>query len=260
MTGPAFPTVWITGASSGIGQTLARLLADEGSQVCLTARPSERLEAAVAGHPHFHGQPADVSDVESLRAAYDRIMENHGLPDLVIFNAAIYQPGPTSEINPEDAAKQIATNLTGVVNGVGSILPAMLERGRGRIAIVGSVAGYRGLPNAGIYGATKAALISYAESLHGECRDRGVQIQIINPGFVETPMTAKNDFPMPFLITADQAAQTIRHGLNSKRFEIAFPAKFVWILKALAILPYGLFFPLTRRLTGTPEHHDNEQP
>ncbi len=153
------------------------------------------------------------------------------------------------ELDPDSARHMIDTNLIGVINGVAAVLPSMLARGQGAIAVVASVAGYHGLPNALVYGATKAALINFCETLHLDLAPRGIDVFLINPGFVETPLTAQNRFRMPALISADEAARHIADGFEAGRFEIHFPKRFTRWLKLLAMLPYGLSFRAIRRMT-----------
>ncbi|HNB29106.1 MAG TPA: SDR family NAD(P)-dependent oxidoreductase, partial [Alphaproteobacteria bacterium] len=159
-----------------------------------------------------------------------------------------HKPMPAGQFSAATLRALMEINLFGVAHGLEALLPRMIARGRGRVALVASLAGYSGLPSAAAYGASKAALINLAEAMRPELRANGVVLQVINPGFVRTPLTAKNDFPMPFLIDAADAAEAIRRGLMSDRFEIAFPWLFARLMKLLRALPYRLFFLLTQRL------------
>ena len=152
-----------------------------------------------------------------------------------------------AEFTAEGLRDLIEINVMGTAACLEALMPRMIARGRGRIAVVASVAGYRGLPTSAYYGATKAALINLAESLRFDLARAGVTMQLIDPGFVKTPLTDRNEFPMPFLISAELAADRIASGLRSRRFEIAFPRRFVWMLKLLRCLPYALYFPLVGR-------------
>lgn len=237
-------TVWIVGGSTGIGQALARLFASKGCRVFVTARNADRLKAFTDSHPHMVPLAGDLSDYAVMRKLHHEIIQQEGWLDLALLTAAVYRPGLVHRTTEVDLMETFAVNTLGTIHLSGVIIDAMLQQGEGQIALVGSVVGYQGLPNAGIYGPSKAALINYCESVRAELIDRPVKIQIINPGFVETPMTAINDFPMPFIVTAEDAAQRIVKGLEGDRFEIAFPWKLVWMLKCMRALPYGLFFRL----------------
>lgn len=244
----SFNVAWITGASSGMGRALALFLARQGIKVYATARNEDALKQAAAQNANLHPLPGDVTDSDSMKAALATIRQADGLPDLVVLNAATYTRTLTNTITLDAAQRHFNTNVFGVLNATTQLLPLMKENGRGRIVIVGSVAGYRGLPNSGIYGATKAALISYAESLRAELATSGITVQIVNPGFVETPMTAQNDFPMPFIISAEEAASRIWNGLQKENFEITFPKRASYGLKFLRLLPYGLYFRIAQRM------------
>ena len=243
-------SVWITGASSGIGLEAARILAERGARVFGSARSLEPMKALADEESGFTAVPLDVADSAAVSRAQAEIVEQAGKIDIAVLNAAVYSPGPTRELTAGEMQRHLDVNVMGVVNALETLLPLFERQGHGRVAIVASVAGYRGLPQAGVYGATKAALINLAESLRAELHGTGVTVQVVNPGFVDTPMTRKNEFAMPLIITPRRAAEKIVAGLESDRFEIAFPRLFVIWLKLLRLLPYGLYFPLIRRLTG----------
>jgi short-subunit dehydrogenase len=170
--------------------------------------------------------------------------------DAAILNAGTHV-GMTAEAFDVAAFRSLVdVNLMGAVNCLGALLPRMIGRKGGQIAVVSSVAGYSGLPTAAAYGATKAALINLAETLYMDLAPRGIGVWIVNPGFVKTPLTDRNEFTMPALISAEEAASQIIAGLASGRFEIHFPQRFTRWLKLLRLLPYGLYFRLVRRLTG----------
>jgi NAD(P)-dependent dehydrogenase (short-subunit alcohol dehydrogenase family) len=242
--------VWITGASMGIGEALARRLAQDGAQVIASARSADRLAAvAAASDGRIVAEPLDVTDHAAVLAAVNRIEAERGPIDVAVLNAGSHQPVTAAEFTADGLRRLMELNVFGVASCLEALMPRMIPRGRGRIAVVASVAGYRGLPTSAYYGATKAALINLAESLKFDLDRAGVTLQLIDPGFVRTPLTDKNDFPMPFLITAELAADRIAQGLKSGRFEIAFPSPFVLMLKLLRILPYALYFPLVGRGT-----------
>jgi NAD(P)-dependent dehydrogenase (short-subunit alcohol dehydrogenase family) len=252
MTAPS-PSVWVTGASQGIGRALALELAGRGARVAISARGTAALTDLARLHPSLRPEPLDVTDARAVAATVGRIEQAQGPLDLAVLNAGIYQPLPGGLADPQIFAEHMAVNYQGVVNGLCAVLPGMRKRGRGQVAVVASVAGYRGLPQAAAYGPTKAALINLAETLRLELRGSGVDLRLVNPGFVATRLTAQNAFAMPSLLTPEDAARRILAGLAGSRFEIAFPFGFVTWMRLLRLLPYRLYFPLMARLTGRPD-------
>jgi len=240
---------WIVGASSGIGAALAHELAAQGWRVVASARSRDALErvAETAGEMVW-ALPVDVTDASALGDAAERIEARWGPITHCFLNAAAYEPMPLDAFSIERFRTAVEVNLMGVVNGLAAILPRMRTRRAGQVLITASAAGYRGLPRAAPYNASKAALINMAESLRPELELEGVCVRVINPGFVETPLTAKNTFPMPAMITPQQAARAIARRLDDTGFEIAFPRAFIWVMKLLRRLPYRLYFALTRRM------------
>jgi short-subunit dehydrogenase len=194
--------------------------------------------------------PLDVSERDYVTTSVDRIVGDLGPIEHAVLAAGTHHPISAYAFLAQDLARLVAVNLLGVANALEPLMRNMIGRGRGRIAVVSSVAGYRGLPTSAYYGATKAALINLAESLKFDLDRHGVQMQVINPGFVETPLTDKNPFPMPFLISTETAAERIAEGLRRSSFEISFPRRFTWLLKAMRCLPYRLYFPLIAWATG----------
>lgn len=241
--------VWITGASSGLGEHAARILASQGCHVSITARSEDKLQAIASASDQISAHPGDVTDNEAMLALVDDIEAAHGPIDLAVFCAGAWFPGKITDLQVENFEKTVDVNLLGVVRCLDAVLKKMLPRGRGHIAWVSSVAGYGGLPNAAAYGATKAALINMAESARPELERNGLKLSLINPGFVKTPMTEENDFPMPFIMEVEDAAEKMVQGLKAEKFEITFPWQLVRILKFLNVLPYSLYFLITRRLT-----------
>lgn len=237
-------TAWITGASTGIGREISLQLAAAGVKVAASARSPEKLAAL---GPNILAIPLDVTDAAACRAAAAEVESRLGPIDLAVLGAGTYTPVALDDLDPARFAHMMDTNYMGVVNCVAALAPGMMARGAGHLSWIASVAGYVGLPKAAAYGPTKAALINLAESLAPEMSVKGVSVSVINPGFVETPLTAQNDFPMPFLMKADDAARRTIQGLAAGRFEVAYPRRFVAILKALRLLPYPLFFRLIRR-------------
>lgn len=243
-------TAWITGASSGIGYELATMLAGGGVRVAASARSAEKLAELAASHPGITPYPVDVTDRIAVLATAQQILSDFGYLDLAILNAGTWQPAPALELSGEQAANSMAVNYLGVVNCIEPLIPAMQSRGSGHLALTGSIAGYRGLPNSCNYGPTKAALINLAETLSIELKREGIAVTIINPGFVDTPMTEVNDFPMPFLMKKEDAAAKILDKLPSKPFEIAFPWQLVRQLKFAQMLPPVSYVRVFRRILG----------
>ena len=241
---------WVTGAGKGIGRALSKRLADEGWTVAVSARTAKDLHdlAAECEPDRIHPYPLDVTDPWLVEETVRQIEANLGPLDLAILNAGTHAPLPAEEFSIEPFRRLVETNLMGPAHCLAPLIPRMIERQGGHIAVVGSVAGYRGLPTAAAYGATKAGVINMCEALRPELERHGVRLTLINPGFVETPLTDKNDFPMPFLIPVDKAVEYIMRGLEGSAFEVAFPRRFAFLMKLLRILPDGLFFMITRRM------------
>jgi len=238
--------VWLIGASSGIGAALAHALDKSGARLALSARNGEAL--AALGIADAIIAPCNVNDIASLILACSQVRAGFGGIDIVIYLAGDYAPMRSDAIDLAAAERMLAVNYGGALK-TASLLAAQLPVGGG-LAFVASVAGYHGLPNAVAYAPGKAALISLAECMHLELAPRGVGVWLINPGFVATRLTAQNNFPMPALISADEAAAAIIAGFADGRFEIHFPRRFSWLMKLLAALPYTLSFPLIHHRTG----------
>jgi len=244
--------IWLIGASEGIGAALARRLAQDGHFCAVTARSVDRLtelHASLTGNGHLV-LPADVTDSGSLAAAHARLIETWGHLDTMIYCAGTYDPMPATHMTLERVEAMIDVNLTGAFRAVALVLPAMLLRAAGRIVLMGSVAGYRGLGSAMGYGASKAGINHLAENLRLDLAATPLRVQLVCPGFVRTRLTDKNSFGMPFLMDADRAADLIARGLRTRRFEIHFPKRLSQFLKALSVLPAGVYFPLVEKLLG----------
>lgn len=239
---------WITGGGSGIGRALAQQIAGGGDLVIISGRRIDALQETAAGSPHIIPRVLDVTDRQGVAAAVGDLESQYGPISVAILSAAQYQPMDLVDFDGEVFGRLITTNVIGVANCLDPLFKLMRARGAGQIAVISSVAGYRGLPRAAAYGASKAALINMLESLKPSADAAGIKLQVINPGFVETPMTGGNDFPMPFLIKAPEAVRQIRRGLAGDGFEIAFPWVFVMILKIGRLLPNWLYFAITRRM------------
>lgn len=238
--------VWIIGASTGIGAALAENLAERGAFLALSARRVERLEALSHRLTGSVAIPLDVAEPHSILPALLRLLDLWGGIDVVVLNAGTYAPLRAWDLAVEAARTTFEINLMGVINGTAAVLPQLLQQGHGALVIVGSVAGYRGLPKALAYGASKAAVINFAEALYLDVAPRGVGVFLVNPGFVETPLTAQNSFRMPALISAREAATHIVAGLARGRFEIHFPKRFTLLLKLLRLLPEALYVRAVR--------------
>jgi NAD(P)-dependent dehydrogenase (short-subunit alcohol dehydrogenase family) len=237
--------VWITGASTGIGREMALQLAARGVTVAASARSGEKLASLGANIKPY---PLDVTDRTAVLAAIKSIEQDLGAIDLAVLAAGTYTPVDVENFSPAIFEMAMATNYLGVVNALAGLLPRMTTRRTGHVAWIASVAGYVGLPKAAAYGPSKAALINLAESLKPDLDVRGITVSVINPGFVETPLTAQNDFSMPFLMQAPEAARLSIEGLLNRRFEIAYPLRFVIIMKLARLIPYVIFFRLIRSM------------
>jgi short-subunit dehydrogenase len=243
--------IWITGASTGIGRAVALRLARDGHVVVASARNLEALGALSqerAAPGRIEALALDVTDAAAVAMAVERIENTIAPIALALLNAGTHRAVRADRFDADTFRALVELNLFGTVNCLAALLPRFIARRSGHIAIVASVAGYAGLPTASAYGMTKAGLINMAEALQPELAALGVKLQIVNPGFVRTPLTDRNEFPMPFLIGPDDAAAAIERGLASSRFEIAFPKRFTLIMKLLRLLPYRPFFAITRRL------------
>lgn len=240
---------WIVGASSGIGAALAAELARRGWRVTVSARRQERLDALAATQPDaIDALAVDVTKPVDVERAWAVLKDSTEAVSHVIYMAGDYAPMPLHDFAAEPFRHTLQINFLGAVTLLDAVMPDLIVRGSGEIALTASVAGYRGLPRAAPYNTSKAALISLAESLQPELAAVGVRMRLIDPGFVRTSLTDKNTFTMPFLLEPDEAARRIADGLMGRRFEIAFPRRLVWLMKLLRCLPYGLYLRIARRL------------
>ncbi len=241
---------WITGGGTGIGKALALALDEQGWQVVISGRTEQKLQTVAEQGEHISYLVLDVTDREQSQQVFNTLSEKYGLPNVVILNAGDYTPMPLDDFSLDLIYKLNQVNYLGVMNGLAAILPAMKEHQSGQILLMSSVAGYRGLPDAAPYGATKAALINFAEALYMPLKEHGVLLRVVNPGFVTTQLTAQNSFKMPAEITSAEAAERIVKALRTDSFEITFPKRFTYTLKVLRALPYRLYFFLISKITG----------
>lgn len=240
-------TVWLIGASSGIGLATAAALHQRGARVVVSARQQALLQDFVTGHPGAQACALDVTDAAAVGALASALLAQGPL-DLVVYCVGHYKAQSAVNFDLAQMLQHQQINYVGALHVLNAVLPAMLARGSGHLSLISSVAGYRGLPKSLAYGPTKAALINLAESLYGDLQPRGIGVSLVNPGFVQTPLTAQNRFHMPALITPDQAASAMLAGWQSGRFEIHYPRRFTYFMKLLHCLPYALYLPLLRRM------------
>ena len=242
--------VWLVGASTGIGRATAELLHGRGAKLIVSARNADLIEAFEKMHAGSLGIVLDVTDRTALASAARRIVSQFGRIDVAVYCAGYHQPMRATDFNLDVALQHDRINYAGALHLLDAVLPVLLKQGHGHLSLVSSVAGYRGLPTSLAYGPTKAALINLAQTLYLDLHPLGIGVSVINPGFVETPLTAKNEFAMPALITPDEAARQIVKGWAAGRFEIHFPKRFTLWMKALSHLGDALYFKLVRKTTG----------
>lgn len=245
--------VWLVGASSGIGRALAGQLHARGAHVTVSGRQQALLEAFTRDHPGSQALALDVTCPEAVRAAAQRL-QAVGPLDLMCYCAGHYRPMRADALDLDELLRHQQVNVTGALHVLAAVVPAFLAAARAghapHLSLVASVAGWRGLPQSLAYGPTKAALINLAETLFLDLRPLGVGVSVVNPGFVDTPLTRQNDFAMPALLTPEQAADAMLRGWARGDFEVHFPRRFTLWLKLLRLLPYRAYFALVHRMTG----------
>ena len=241
--------VWIVGASSGIGEATASALHAQGAVVVVSARKQAALQAFVDRHPGSQALALDATDRQAVQLAATGLLAQ-GRLDCVVYCAGHYTAMRAWSLDVGEGLRHMAVNYQGALYLLEAVLPTLLAQGGGHISLVGSVAGYRGLPNSLVYGPSKAALIHLAEALYLDLKDRGVAVSLVNPGFVQTPLTANNQFRMPALITPPEAARAMLRGWAAGHFEIHFPKRFTRLLQCMRLLPYRLYFALVARATA----------
>ncbi len=230
---------WLVGASEGLGLALAQTLSRAGAEVILSARSADRLAEAVASLPgKGRAVPCDVSDTASVRAAADAVGEVDG----VVYLAGVYWPTKAQDWDADQVEAMCNINFTGCARVIGAVMPDMVQRGSGHIVITGSLSGFRGLPGAIGYSASKAGVMALAESMYCDLRGTGIDVQVANPGFIKTRLTQKNEFSMPFLMTPEQAAREMFDHMNSAAFKRSFPMVFSWLFRLSQFLPDWAYY------------------
>lgn len=234
---------WLVGASEGLGLALARQMHAKGALLILSARNAAKLEEVCASLPGSLAAPLDVAD----STAVARVAEEIGPVDGMVWLAGVYWPMTAQALDPAQFTAMCDVNFTGCARVLGAVLPAMVQRGTGHIVLTGSLSGFRGLPGAMGYQASKAGVMALAESLYADLRGSGITVQLANPGFIKTRLTALNDFSMPFLMEPEAAAAEMMTLMQGKSFKRSFPMLFSWVFRLSQFLPdwayYRLFAP-----------------
>ena len=232
-------TYWLIGASEGLGRALAEIMSDAGADLILSARSEERLREVADGLSRpARILPVDVSDAENVRAVVTSI----GSIDGVVFLAGVYWPMAATEWSADEAETMVDVNLMGAMRVLGATIPDMVQRNAGHIVLTGSLSGFRGLPGAIGYSASKAGIMSLAETMKSDLKRTGVEVQVVNPGFIRTRLTDKNTFNMPFIMSPEDAARVMFEHMNSRKFKRSFPTVFSWFFRASQLMPDWLYF------------------
>ncbi len=240
--------IWITGASSGIGRSLTIKFASEGWKVAASARRENLLKELNDADSNIHSFPLDVTDSEKCINVFNKIIEKLNNIDMCVFCTGIHDPKSEKILNLGKIKKIMEVNYFGTINSINAVYNYFKEKKSGHISMISSVAGYRGLPAGGAYCASKSALTTYAESLHFDMIRSNVRVSVVHPGFIKTPMTDQNNFPMPMIKSSEFAANEIFKGLiKSNAFEIHFPKNFTFIMKVLKVMPNWLYFKLLKK-------------
>jgi NAD(P)-dependent dehydrogenase (short-subunit alcohol dehydrogenase family) len=243
-------TIWITGGSTGIGKALALKFAEKGWNVAISARRENLLKEISESNENIHGFPLDVTDKSKCGDVFKKIIDKFESVEICFFSTGTWNPKKEKDIDVEQIEDVFKVNFFGTLNSIKAVEKYFKNKKSGIIAIVSSIAGYRGLPNSTGYGPSKSALNNLAESLYFDFQRSNVRICLVSPGFIKTPMTDKNDFKMPFLKTTEYAAEKIYDGLINKNiFEIHFPKSLTLILKILSFLPSKIYFGLIGKMT-----------
>ena len=241
--------VWLVGASTGIGLACAQALRAAGAQVVVSARKPQAVLDWAAQDSCVQWRALDVCDPAQVQATAHALLAEGPL-DMLVYAAGYYQAQRATAMDLAQLLQHDRVNYQGALHVLDAVLPGMLAQGSGHISLLSSVAGWRGLPNGLAYGPTKAALTHLAETLYLDLQDAGIGVSVVNPGFVDTPLTAQNEFTMPALISPEEAAREMLKGWAQGQFDIHFPKRFTRWLKLFRVLPYRWYFPLVRRFTG----------
>ena len=240
--------IWITGASSGIGRALSVKFANNGWVVAASARRENLLNSLNKENDNIHPFPLDVNNIEQCNNVFKKIIEKLGNLDVSLFCTGMHDPNSEKDFNLEKIRTIMETNFFGTINSINSVYDYFKEKKSGHVSVVSSVAGYRGLPAAGAYCASKSALTSFTESLFFDLKRYGVRVSVISPGFIKTPMTDKNEFPMPMIKSPEFAADKIYDGIvNKKNFEMHFPKSFTILMKILKFIPNKIYFKILEK-------------
>ena len=243
-------TIWITGGSTGIGKALAIKFANMGWNVAISARREALIKEISDNNQNIYGFPLDVTNKSRCKEVFDEIRNKFQNIDICFFSTGTWNPIKEKDIDVEQIENVFKVNFFGTLNSIKVVEQYFKEKKNGTIAIVSSIAGYKGLPNSTGYGPSKSALNNLTESLYFDFKRSNVRICLVSPGFIKTPMTDKNDFKMPFLKSPEYAADKIYDGLINKNiFEIHFPKELTLTLKLLSFLPSKVYFYLIGRLT-----------
>lgn len=235
---------WLVGASEGLGRALAEVMSRAGVDLVLSARNADRLEALAAELPGpARAVPIDVADAGSVARAAEAVGEVDG----VVYLAGVYWPMAAQDWDADKVAAMFDINLTGAARVLGAVVPGMVARDRGHVVLTGSLSGFRGLPGAIGYAASKAGIMALAESMQADLRRTGVQVQVANPGFIRTRLTDKNDFTMPFLMEPEAAARTMFEHMGTDRFKVSFPTLFSWVFRLSQFMPDAIYYRIFGR-------------
>ena len=247
--------VWITGASSGIGKALAIKFANQGWEIAASARRKNLLKELNHIHHNIHPFPVDVTNSTNVKKVFDEIINKFKTIDICVFSAGINYTQFENNLSEEKIRNSMEVNFFGTLNCIIAVNNFFKKKGEGHISMIASLAGYRGLPSKSGYSASKAALINLAESIYLDFKRYGIKVTVINPGFIKTPMTDKNNFNMPMIKSAEFAAEKIFEGLTGKgSFEIHFPKIFSFMIKFLRILPIGFYFKIIELANKRAKH------
>ncbi len=234
---------WLVGASEGLGRALAEVMSRAGVELVLSARSEDRLQELADSLPgRAQVVPVDVSDMDSVRKAAEAAGEIDG----VIYLAGVYWPMSARDWKADEAVQMCDINFTGAMRVMGAVVPGFVARDRGHVVLVGSLSGFRGLPGAIGYAASKAGVMALAESMQADLRTTGVEVQLVNPGFIKTRLTEKNDFTMPFIMSPEEAAQETFQHLNTDHFKKSFPTVFSWLFRGSQFFPDWLYYRVFR--------------